>query len=260
MPACGWQCGLTAPHVTQTLLRICMGGWWQAGGGGARGSALLQKRSTTLGRWKYSHSPLMLTSWPFAGPPFAGTLVRDPQIGVRQRIQQRARCAHLKARAMTPTHSGDLSTSLQLAWALSAPDAASAGSLWTGLLGTLLASPGAQLLSLLFRLSQVRQPVHAPCSPVLLRRGAPALTAASLVQDAGGPSRVNACQSRSPLVGAAPGEWMWRAAGKSGNGKGRGCDPAKPQLGSHGEGLTGRVSCVSGRPSSARRGRGEAVS
>ncbi|XP_072631866.1 polycystin-1-like protein 1 [Canis lupus baileyi] len=205
MPACGWQCGLTAPHVTQTLLRICMGGWWQAGGGGARGSALLQKRSTTLGRWKYSHSPLMLTSWPFAGPPFAGTLVRDPQIGVRQRIQQRARCAHLKARAMTPTHSGDLSTSLQLAWALSAPDAASAGSLWTGLLGTLLASPGAQLLSLLFRLSQVRQPVHAPCSPVLLRRGAPALTAASLVQDAGGPSRVNACQSRSPLVGAAPG-------------------------------------------------------
>ncbi|CAK7296196.1 Polycystic kidney disease protein 1-like 1 [Vulpes lagopus] len=65
----------------------------------------------------------------------------------------------------------------QLVWALSAPDAAAAGSLWTGLLGTLLASPGAQLLSLLFRLSQ----------------------------DPGGPSRVNACRSRSPLVGAAPG-------------------------------------------------------
>uniref|UniRef100_A0A8P0TKX6 Polycystin-1-like protein 1 n=1 Tax=Canis lupus familiaris TaxID=9615 RepID=A0A8P0TKX6_CANLF len=142
-------------------------------------------------------------------------------------------------------------TALVTAAGQDAPDAASAGSLWTGLLGTLLASPGAQLLSLLFRLSQVRQPVHAPCSPVLLRRGAPALTAASLVQDAGGPSRVNACQSRSPLVGAAPGEWMWRAAGKSGNGKGRGCDPAKPQPGSHGEGLTGRVSCVSGRPTAS---------
>ncbi|KAM8920480.1 LOW QUALITY PROTEIN: polycystin-1-like protein 1 [Lycaon pictus] len=113
----------------------------------------------------------------FSGSGFRLPDSRDPQIGIRQRIQQRARCAHLKARAMTPTHSGDLSTWLQLAWALSAPDAAAAGSLWTGLLGTLLASPGAQLLSLLFRLSQ----------------------------DAGGPSRVNACQSRSPLVGAAPG-------------------------------------------------------
>lgn len=161
---------------------------------------------------------------------------------------------------MTPTHSGDLSASLQLAWALSAPDAAAAGSLWTGLLGTLLASPGAQLLSLLFRLSQVWQPVHAPCSPVLLCHGAPALTAASLVQDAGGPSRVNACRSRSPLVGAAPGEWVWRAAGKSRQRQGERLRPCQAPAGSHGGGLTGRASCVLGRPSPARRGHGEAVS
>nr|XP_012418261.1 PREDICTED: polycystic kidney disease protein 1-like 1 [Odobenus rosmarus divergens] len=44
----------------------------------------------------------------------------------------------------------------QLPWALGAPDAA-AGSFQTGLLCTLLASPGAQLLSLLLRLSQVTQ-------------------------------------------------------------------------------------------------------
>uniref|UniRef100_A0A8I3N979 Polycystin-1-like protein 1 n=1 Tax=Canis lupus familiaris TaxID=9615 RepID=A0A8I3N979_CANLF len=96
-------------------------------------------------------------------------------------------------------------TALVTAAGQDAPDAASAGSLWTGLLGTLLASPGAQLLSLLFRLSQVRQPVHVPCSPVLLRRGAPALTAASLVQDAGGPSR-------TPLHSVWPvkGPYLWK--------------------------------------------------
>lgn len=55
----------------------------------------------------------------------------------------------------------------QLPWALSPPDAA-AGSFRTGLLCTLLASPAAQLLSLLLRLGQVPAACRrAPAVPVL---------------------------------------------------------------------------------------------
>lgn len=63
---------------------------------------------------------------------------------------------------------------LQLPWALGAPDAA-AGSFRTGLLCTLLVSPGAQLLSLILRLSQVW--AARPCallSRVLPHGGMPA--------------------------------------------------------------------------------------
>lgn len=63
---------------------------------------------------------------------------------------------------------------LQLPWALGDPDAAT-GSFRTGLLCTLLASPGAQLLSLLLRLSQVPTACpHALLSRVLPHSGTPA--------------------------------------------------------------------------------------
>lgn len=79
--------------------------------------------------------------------------------------------------------------SLQLPWAAS-PSNVTAGSFWAGFLCALLASPGAQLLSLLFRLSKVPAPATWPCSPGwALIAGTPTRTIALLPQEASGPPR-----------------------------------------------------------------------
>ncbi|KAF3817057.1 hypothetical protein GH733_013799 [Mirounga leonina] len=96
----------------------------------------------------------------------------------------------------------------QLPWALGAPDAA-AGSFRTGLLCTLLASPGAQLLSLILRLSQVR--AARPCA--LLSRGHSLSQCTRACRGAAGGRSAGCLCPEQEAYGANPGQQAPREKG-----------------------------------------------
>lgn len=101
----------------------------------------------------------------------------------------------------------------QLPWALGAPDVAY-GSFQMGLLCTLLASPAAQLLSLLLRLGQVpaaRLPGPAVPGPPSLRD--PCLNSHLLPQEPSGPRQVKPrLPPRRAPMGAAQGRCAFKKA------------------------------------------------